>query len=91
MANPLCYVVDNGGNGNTKATGESTVTRRMASGTIATHSVAFIAGSTCSPWRSVNQGLFASRVETRNAVVFEPRAQDMIVVLAMVVAQRVGL
>ena len=75
VANPLCYVVDNGGNGlTTQQAKQASVT---AGGTVRSN-------AQCRNYRwnhlftlaAVNQGLFASRVETRNAVVFEPRAKD---------------
>ncbi|MGE0827161.1 MAG: DUF1302 family protein, partial [Candidatus Binatia bacterium] len=75
VANPLCYVVDNGGNGITK---EQELALEAADGK-SHHS-----NSQCRNYRwnhlftlgLANQGLFGSRLETRNAVVFEPRAKD---------------
>ena len=75
VANPLCYVVDNPGNGLTK---EAAAEKTRQTG----HR--FYSTPQCRNYRwnhlftlaAVNQGLFASRVETRNAIVFEPRAKD---------------
>jgi hypothetical protein len=75
VANPLCYVVDNGGNG---------VTEQQAKALRAQDGKNHYSNPQCRRYRwnhlftlgFVNQGLFASRVETRNAVVLEPRSQD---------------
>jgi len=75
IANPLCYVVDNAGNGLTKADA-----KRLSQADGKRH----YSNAQCRNYRwehlltlaAVNQGLFASRVETRNAVVYEPRAKD---------------
>ncbi|NOT53057.1 MAG: DUF1302 family protein [Deltaproteobacteria bacterium] len=75
VANPLCYIVDNGGNGITKEE-ERALERKDGK--------RHYSNSQCRVHRwehlftlgFANQGLFASRVETRNAVVFEPRAKD---------------
>ncbi|MSQ46952.1 MAG: DUF1302 family protein [Deltaproteobacteria bacterium] len=75
VANPLCYAVDNGGNGLTNADA-----KRLSRADGKRH----YANAQCRNYRwnhlltlaAVNQGLFASRVETRNAVVYEPRAKD---------------
>jgi hypothetical protein len=77
VANPLCYVVDNGGNG---------ITKQEAKRRAREDGFKHYSNSQCRRYRynhlltlaAANQGLFASRVETRNAVVFEPRAQDML-------------
>jgi hypothetical protein len=75
IANPLCYIVDNAGNGLTKQDA-----RRLSQADGKRH----YGNAQCRNYRwehlltlaAVNQGLFASRVETRNAVVYEPRAKD---------------
>jgi hypothetical protein len=75
VANPLCYIVDNGGNGITKERA-----RELSQQDGKRH----YSNAQCRNYRwnhlltlaAVNQGLFASRVETRNAVVYEPRAKD---------------
>jgi hypothetical protein len=75
IANPLCYVVDNAGNGNTTEQAQA-LSRRDGK--------RHYSNAQCRNYRwehlltlaAANQGLFASRVETRNAVVFEPRAKD---------------
>jgi len=75
VANPLCYVVDNGGNG---------LTTQAAAALSAKDGKRHYGNAQCRNYHwnhlltlaAVNQGLFASRVETRNAVVYEPRAQD---------------
>jgi len=75
IANPLCYVVDNPGNGITKA---EAARKSRESGK------RFYSSPQCRNYRwehlltlaAVNQGLFASRLETRNAVVYEPRSKD---------------
>jgi len=75
IANPLCYVVDNAGNGLTKE--QAKQQSRERGGKV-------YSNPQCRNYRwehlftvaAVNQGLFASRVETRNAVAFEPRAKD---------------
>jgi hypothetical protein len=74
LANPFCYVVDNAGG----ITAEEARRRSAADGKRHYKNVA------CRVYRwehlltlaAVNQGLFASRVETRNAVVYEPRSKD---------------
>lgn len=75
VANPLCYIVDNGGNGLTKAD---------AAALSAKDGKRHYSNAQCRNYRwnhlftlgLSNQGLFGSRLETRNAVAFEPRAQD---------------
>lgn len=75
VANPLCYVVDNAGNG---------LTKQAAAKLSAADGKRHYSNAQCRNYHwnhlltlaAVNQGLFASRVETRNAVVFEPRAKD---------------
>jgi len=75
IANPLCYVVDNAGNGNTK---------QQAQALSAQDGKRHYSNPQCRNYRwehlftlsASNQGLFASRVETRNAVVYEPRSSD---------------
>ena len=75
VANPLCYAVDNAGNG---------LTTQDAQALSAKDGKRHYSNAQCRNYRwnhlftlaAVNQGLFASRVETRNAVVFEPRAKD---------------
>ena len=75
VANPLCYVVDNAGNG---------LTKEAAAALSAKDGKRHYSNAQCRNYRwnhlltlaAANQGLFASRVETRNAVVFEPRAKD---------------
>jgi hypothetical protein len=75
IANPLCYVVDNGGNG---------ITEQQAKALEAQDGKRHYSNPQCRRYRwnhlftlgFANQGLFASRVETRNAVVLEPRSQD---------------
>jgi hypothetical protein len=75
VANPLCYVVDNGGNGLTKEDAQE-LSRQDGK--------RHYSNAQCRNYRwnhlftlgFANQGLFASRVESRNAVVFEPRAKD---------------
>jgi hypothetical protein len=77
LANPFCYVVDNAGNGLTKQDA-----KRLSREDGKRH----YSNAQCRNYRwehlltlaAANQGLFASRVETRNAVVFEPRSQDML-------------
>jgi hypothetical protein len=75
VANPLCYVVDNGGNGITKeeekALERQDGKRHYSNAQCRVHrwEHLFTLGFS-------NQGLFASRLESRNAVVFEPRAKD---------------
>ena len=77
VANPLCYVVDNAGNGITreaKALSRQDGKRHYSNSQCRVHR-----------WEHLftlgfaNQGLFASRVESRNAVVYEPRAKDWLV------------
>jgi hypothetical protein len=71
IANPLCYVVDNAGNGNNeqqaKALGPGHYSNPQCRNYRWEHLFTAVAA---------NQGLFASRVETRNAVVYEPRSKD---------------
>jgi hypothetical protein len=75
LANPLCYVVDNGGNGTTK---------EQAKALSAADGKRHYSSSQCRVYRwnhlltlgFANQGLFGSRLETRNAVVLEPREKD---------------
>jgi hypothetical protein len=75
IANPLCYVVDNGGNG---------LTREAAAALSAQDGKRHYGNAQCRNYRwehlftlgLANQGLFGSRLETRNAVAFEPRAKD---------------
>ena len=75
VANPFCYVVDNPGNG---------LTREAAAAKSAQTGKRYYSNPQCRNYRwnhlftlgFSNQGLFASRVETRNAVAFEPRAKD---------------
>ncbi len=75
VANPLCYVVDNGGNG---------LTKEAAAALSAKDGKRHYGNSQCRNYRwnhlftlgMGNQGLFGSRLETRNAVAFEPRAKD---------------
>ena len=75
IANPLCYIVDNGGNG---------ITKQRARELSRQDGKRHYSNAQCRNYRwehlltlaAVNQGLFASRVETRNAIVFEPRAKD---------------
>jgi hypothetical protein len=75
IANPLCYVVDNAGNG---------LTKQQARALSRADGKRHYSNPQCRNYRwehlltlaAVNQGLFASRVETRNAVAFEPRAKD---------------
>jgi Protein of unknown function (DUF1302) len=77
VANPLCYIVDNGGNG---------ITKQQAAALRAADGKPHYSNPQCRRyhWNHLftlgfaNQGLFASRVETRNAVVLEPRSQDWI-------------
>jgi hypothetical protein len=77
QANPLCYVVDNGGNGTTK---------EQAEALSAADGKRHYSNPQCRTyhWNHLftlgfaNQGLFGSRLETRNAVVLEPRDQDML-------------
>ncbi len=77
VANPLCYPVDNGGNG---------LTKEAAKALSAADGKRHYSNSQCRNYRwnhlltlgFANQGLFGSRLETRNAVVFEPRAKDWI-------------
>ncbi len=76
-ANPLCYVVDNGGNGLT--------TEAVAALDAATGQKHY-SNPRCRNYRwnhlftlgFANQGLFGSHLETRNAVALEPRAQDFL-------------
>ena len=75
VANPLCYVVDNGGNG---ISGSEARRREAADG------FKHYSNKQCRRYHwnhlftfaMANQGLFASRLETRNAIVFEPRDKD---------------
>jgi hypothetical protein len=75
IANPLCYVVDNAGNGLTKEEA-----RALSEADGKRH----YSNPQCRNYRwehlftlgLANQGLFGSRLETRNAVAFEPRAKD---------------
>ena len=77
VANPFCYVVDNAGNGLTKQDAKA-LSRRDGK--------RHYGNAQCRNYRwehlftlaAVNQGLFASRLETRNAVALEPRSQDML-------------
>jgi hypothetical protein len=75
VANPLCYIVDNAGNG---------ITKEQARELSRQDGKRHYSNSQCRNYRwnhlltlgAANQGLFGSRLETRNAVVFEPRAKD---------------
>jgi hypothetical protein len=75
VANPLCYVVDNAGNG---------ITKQRAKELSRQDGKRHYGNAQCRTYRWEhlltlglgNQGLFASRVESRNAVVYEPRAKD---------------
>jgi hypothetical protein len=75
VANPLCYVVDNAGNG---------VTEEEARALSAADGKPHYSNPQCRVYRwnhlftlgFANQGLFGSRVETRNAAVFQPRDKD---------------
>jgi hypothetical protein len=75
VANPLCYVVDNTGNG---------ITKEQAAALSAQDGKRHYSNSQCRVyhWNHLftlglaNQGLFGSRLETRNAVALEPRSQD---------------
>ncbi|MGE0684262.1 MAG: DUF1302 family protein, partial [Candidatus Binatia bacterium] len=75
VANPLCYVVDNAGNGITKERA-----RELSEADGKRH----YSNPQCRVYRwehlftlgLANQGLFGSRLETRNAVAFEPRSKD---------------
>jgi hypothetical protein len=75
VANPLCYVVDNAGNG---------VTEEEAKALSAADGKPHYSNPQCRVYRwnhlftlgFANQGLFGSRVETRNAAVFQPRDKD---------------
>ncbi len=75
--NDLCYVVDNGGNG---------ITAQAAAAMSARDGLKHYSNPRCrvNHWNNLftlgfaNQGLFHSHVESRNAVVYEPRGKDVL-------------